>query len=937
MSCPARHIAGNLVWTDRGGVLAVWRIHPATYPHASRADKLKLYHETRAVLAQLRGEAMLLSLTVPIDPVATVARMVADIDLETHPDWVAAADAALDLLVDCDLYDRVRFLAVDLPAPTLRAGATSALAAASSRITASFGLPATGPSAIEVRRRRQQEADYFTRFGAPARLRRATATEVAWIYARTWRRGVGDLPLDGPEADLAHGDPIHDPQGQRFAAEAHLHGPRLRGPALTTLDEAVTFEGGQRESRPRGAGVRRYVQVSSGFGASYQAAGVLADLPDTFTFPDGAEWFAAADAVADPVDWYARLRVIPNEDAKRGARRKMRQLVSQQSEWAGETAGLPTSLGNAIDALDDEQAELDASSDPLLAASMVFSVAATDPEDADRQISQLQAVFAGGEYRLARPIGDQEALYEAGKPGSLLPQVCRDFEQMLTPRQLAAGNPFAGAELGDPTGVLFGISLDGGTARPVLLDPARGPATDRSGSIAITAALGAGKSFSLKYLAWATLARGGQFTTLDRTEHGEWVQFAKAAPGATEIVTLTADANVSVDPLQIFADDDALQFATGFLCLLLGIGIQDVEGDVLTAAVKTVLAERNPRAARVLTVLEERAVAERGRRLGDAAELVAGRLRGRLSERLARVIFGDGPPLRLSRADSVILWTPGLKPPPREVLLSPELSRRLLGEQLLAQAMVYLSAAIMRKIAFTDRSRFGAMCLDEVSFLTASIEGAQLLEEGLRESRRANAAVWVAAQDVASLGEPRLRALIPIRLAGRQGSRYAAEQALELLGMDADEEHITALQEINPDPARQPERVGEMYLRDLDGRVGFIQVLPPRLPGLLASWDSNPRAATATERHAVPAENQATPPVPDRDRGPGPAGPPTRATDLESPRPDRELRAVDRAPSAPSAGATRPRVTPADHLPLAPAWRPSSPRRPPASPGAGHR
>lgn len=911
MSCPARHIAGNLVWTDRGSVLAVWRIHPVTYPHASRADKLKLYHETRAVLAQLRGEAMLLSLTVPIDPVATVQRMVAGVDLETRPAWVAAADAALDLLVDCDLYDRVRFLAVDLPAPTLRAGLTTAVAAASSRVTASFGLPAAQPGAVEVRRRRQQEADYFTRFGSPRLLRRATAIEIAWIYARAWRRGLWDLPLDGPDADLAHGDPIHDPDKQRFAVEARMHGPRLRGPALTALDEAVSFEGGQRENRPRGTGIRRYVQVASGFGASYQAAGVLADLPDSFTFPDGAEWFAAADAVADPVDWYARLRVIPNEDAKRSARRKMRQLVSQQSEWAGESAGLPTSLGKAIDALDDEQAELDASSDPLLAASMVFSVAAADSEDAERQISQLQAVFAGGEYRLARPIGDQEALYEAGKPGSLLPRVCRDFEQMITPRQLAAGNPFAGADLGDPTGVLFGISLDGGTARPVLLDPARGPATDRSGSIAITAALGAGKSFSLKYLAWATLARGGQFTTLDRTEHGEWVQFAQAAPGATEIVTLTADAHVSVDPLQIFAGDDALQFATGFLCLLLGIGIQDVEGDVLTAAVKTVLAERNPRAAQVLTVLEERAVAERGRRLGDAAELVAGRMRGRLSERLARVIFGDGPPLRLSHADSVILWTPGLKPPPREVLLSPELSRRLLGEQLLAQAMVYLSAAIMRKIAFTDRSRFGAMCLDEVSFLTASVEGAQLLEEGLRESRRANAAVWVAAQDVASLGEPRLRALIPIRLAGRQGSRYAAEQALELLGMDADEEHITALQEINPDPDRQPERVGEMYLRDLDGRVGFIQVLPPRLPGLLASWNSNPRAATPTEHPATPTKDRATTP-------PQSADSPERAS-RPAPTSDHPPLASHHPPSA------RP-VPFADHLPLAPAWRGVPPR-----------
>jgi len=844
MTAPARHIAGNLVWTAHGTVLAIWRVRPASYLHTSRAEKLKLYHATRGVLAQLRADAMLLSLTMPIDPIATAQRMVDGVDLASQPDWVTAVDATLDLLVECDLYDRARFLVAELPAAQALVGARTIAASAASRVTGVFGLPARPPAAAEARRRRQQEADYLTRLGAGPLLRRATATEVAWIYARAYRRGLFDLPLDGPDADLEHGDPHHDPDGRRFAAESHVRDGYLRGPALTVLDEAVAFEGGERGGPKRREGLRRFVQLTSAFGVGYQAFGALADMPDAFSFPDGAEWFGVDDAVDEPVDWYARLRVIPNEEARRTARRKLRQLVAQKDEYVGETAGLPTSLGNAIDALDDAQAELSSSSDPMLATTLVFSVAADTAEEADRRIARLQAVLRGGEYRLARPIGDQEALYEGSKPGNPPPRACRDFEQMLTPRQLAAGNPFAGADLGDPAGMLLGFSLDGGSARPVLIDPARGPATDRSGSIAITAALGAGKSFTLKHLAWGVLARGGQFATLDRTEHGEWVQFAQNAPGSTEVVTLTSDAAVSIDPLQIFTGDEALQFGTGFLCLLLGIGIQETEGDVLTAAIKTVLGDRRPRAASLVGVLEERAREDRGRRLGDAAELVAGRLRGRISEKLARVVFGDAPPLRLSRADSVILWTPGLKPPPREVLLSPELAKRLLGEQLLAQAMVYLAAAVMRKITFTDRSRFGAMCLDEASFLTASVEGAQLYEEGLRESRRANAAVWVAAQDVASLGEPRLRALIPIRIAGRQGSRYAAEQALELLGMDADEEHVTALQEINPDAERQPDRVGECYLRDLDGRVGFLQVVPPPVAGLTAAWDSNPRAAT---------------------------------------------------------------------------------------------
>jgi hypothetical protein len=852
VSAPARHIAGNLVWTAHGSVLAVWRVIPASYLHASRGEKFKLYHATRAILGQLQGDAMLLSLTCPIDPVATVQRMIDGVDLEAHPAWVDAADATLDLLAEHELYERARFLVAELPAPSRGRNARQITASAAARVTGGFGLPPRVPTARQVADYRRQGDDYLARLGAGGRLRRASASEVAWIYARMSRRGLFDLTLDGPDAELDHAHPRYDPDGQRFNADARIAGGRLIGPNLAVLDEAVTFEGGDRGDPRRPDSMRRYVQVSSAAGTTYQAFGVLADMPDSFAFPDGAEWFAIDDAVADPVDWYARLRVIGNEDAKRAARRKLRQLVSQKDEYVGETAGLPASLGSAIDALDEEMAELDASSDPVLAATLVFSVASVDAGDADRQISQLQAVFRGGEYRLARPIGDQEALYEAGKPGTPAPRVCRDFEQILTPSQLAAGNPFAGVDLGDPTGILFGYSLDGGTARPVFLDPARGPATDRSGSIALVGALGSGKSFNLKYLAWATLARGGQFATLDRTEHGEWVQFAEHAPGSTEVVTLTTDARISVDPLQVFAGDEALTYSAGFLCLLLGIGVHEPEGDVLIGAIKAVLGDRRPRAHSLLAVLDDRARTDRGSRLADAAELVAGRLRARIGEKLARVVFGDAPPLRLSDADSVILWTPGLKPPPREVLLSEQLSKRLLGEQLLAQAMVYLAAAIMRRVTFADRSRFGAMCLDEVSFLTASVEGAQLYEEGLRESRRANAAIWVAAQDVASLGEARLRALVPTRIAGRQGSRYAAEQALDLLGMEVDESHLAALQEINPDPQRQPERVGECYLRDLDGRVGFLQVAPPRLPGLQTSWDSNPRAALPAADRVVP-------------------------------------------------------------------------------------
>lgn len=56
--------------------------------------------------------------------------------------------------------------------------------------------------------------------------------------------------------------------------------------------------------------------------------------------------------------------------------------------------------------------------------------------------------------------------------------------------------PFAGPEVGDPSGMLLGYSLDVGTFRPLLFDPAYGPSINRSGSLDAFGALGSGKCLS---------------------------------------------------------------------------------------------------------------------------------------------------------------------------------------------------------------------------------------------------------------------------------------------------------------------------------------------------------------------------------------------------------------------------------------------------------
>ena len=155
-----------------------------------------------------------------------------------------------------------------------------------------------------------------------------------------------------------------------------------------------------------------------------------------------------------------------------------------------------------------------------------MSIAAPSLAELEDKSAALVSMFEPQEYGLARPTGGQAALLRSMLPGTAVAPVCHDYTQFMLARDLAAGSPFCGPEVGDPTGLLLGLSLDGGTGTPVLFDPAFGPRANASPSLAAVGRLGSGKSFFLKRLCWDTVARGGQVVTIDRTRSGEYVRFA---------------------------------------------------------------------------------------------------------------------------------------------------------------------------------------------------------------------------------------------------------------------------------------------------------------------------------------------------------------------------------------------------------------------------
>ncbi|HWD08508.1 MAG TPA: hypothetical protein VHA57_05365, partial [Actinomycetota bacterium] len=500
MKLPARFVAGNLVWTRTGSVWAVFRVEPATYPWLTHDEKLQLHRQTRSALIALGGPAMVVSPCAPVSP-EELARRICSPD----PSGYLARSAALATALEPR--QRITFLAAELPARPARRGRPPALDAARSSLGETFGLgPARVPSA-EIDRRSAQAHQLLERLRPFLGVEPAGATEVCWIYAAAVARGLG-APPPAPGRQAGWQD----------------------APRLAALNDAVFTEGGRPDDngRPRH---RRYLRVDTEQGSGYQALLALSDMPHQFGFPGGAEWLLAAEQTRFPVDWCLRIRPVGNPAAQASARRQARQLLSQVGEYDGDPAGPPPGLAEAMEALGDLRTQLAANpTDAELRVTTIVALGSDRLEDLEEQVSTLRALYASGDYQLHRPIGGQLGLFSAMLPGSPAGSPARDYVHSLLGRDLAAGMPFAGVKVGDPDGALVGYSLDAGTFRPVLFDPAYGPSVNRSGSLGVFGALGSGKSYFIKNAIHATLARGGRVVVLDRTASGEYARLAEVAP-----------------------------------------------------------------------------------------------------------------------------------------------------------------------------------------------------------------------------------------------------------------------------------------------------------------------------------------------------------------------------------------------------------------------
>ncbi|WSN72522.1 ATP-binding protein (plasmid) [Streptomyces sp. NBC_01361] len=851
MRVPVRHLSGNVIWTVHGGVWAIWRIEGSAQANASRRAKQQRLDSLESLVKQLRGEAMLLSLCPQVNPATVVERMTAGVDLAASPRYTDLAHTVLDQLEQLELTGRTDWLAVQLPT-SRRQAAVDALRAARAEVALQLGLLPAPVSADEELERLGQAADLASAWPSAIQRRPAAEAEIMWIYGHSARRGVIE-PL------LPEGDTVHATRG--------------RGRAVAALGQVVLAEGGQPEPEPSPTGKakarrkpkaplfeRRWLEAATEWGTSYQCLLGLSQMPESFVFP-GSEYLADVDQFPYPVDWTVRLVVESGSSAEAKSRRQARELAGQYSEYDGETAGVPASVEKAAGGMHEYRERLSASATEVEVRAMTtLCVWGDSPAEAERRARELRGYFGGAEYVFDRPRGEMENLWYGMLPGARTPRVMAGYSQYLLARDFAMAGPFTGAGLGDSTGPLYGLQLAGGGMRPVLTDFGRAPRENASASAAYIGELGAGKSVAMKAGVYSILASGrrlgergsrGRAVIVDRTPKAEWVRFARACPGETQVITIDNSASVSLDPLRIFDNArEAQRFTESFLTLLLGTSPMDDEGIALSEAIGTVLAEPQPS----MRVLAEE-LANRG--AGDpASKTVARRLAAVARKDLAQALFDESlPVVRTSEADSVVFSVASLALPKKRELEGGRLDR-LEFEKTFGRAVMYLIAALCRKIAFARDEEFTAVVWDECWWLTSSPEGCELLLEVLRDGRKHNSGALVGSHDPTDIGPADseigqvILGLIPRRFLFRHTDLDLARRGLRFLGCDPHDEDLlslvtTKLSPINVSDEEKIARAGECLHRDLNGRISGMQILIPADERAAANIHSQPLVMAA--------------------------------------------------------------------------------------------
>ena len=579
---------------------------------------------------------------------------------------------------------------------------------------------------------------------------------------------------------------------------------------------------------------QRYLRLEHEDMESYVSYFTINAIVGELDFPSSEIFYFQQQQFTFPVDTSMNVEIVGNKKALTTVRNKKKELKDLDNHAYSAGSETTSNVVDALDSVDELEADLDQSKESMYKLSYVIRVSAPDLDELKRRCDEVKDFYDDLNVKLVRPAGDMLGLHSEFLPASR--RYINDYVQYVKSDFLAGLGFGATQQLGENTGIYIGYSVD--TGRNVYLQPSlasqgvKGTVTNALAS-AFVGSLGGGKSFCNNLLVYYSVLFGGQAVILDpKSERGNWKETLPEIAHEINIVNLTSDRRNAglLDPFVIMKDvKDAESLAIDVLTFLTGISSRDGEKfPVLRKAIRTV-AQGDKRG--LLLVIEELRKEDT-----PLSRNIAEHIDSFTDYDFAHLLFSDGNVTNAISLDNQlnIIQVADLVLPDKDTTFE-----EYTTIELLSVSMLIVISTFALDFIHGDRSIFKIVDLDEAWAFLNVAQGETLSNKLVRAGRAMQAGVYFVTQSSGDVSKESLKNNIGLKFAFRSTDINEIKQTLEFFGIDPEDEN-------NQKRLRDLEN-GQCLLQDLYGRVGVVQIHPV-FEELLHAFDTRPPVRNEVER-----------------------------------------------------------------------------------------
>ena len=571
---------------------------------------------------------------------------------------------------------------------------------------------------------------------------------------------------------------------------------------------------------------QRYIRLEHEDMESYVSYFTINSIVGELDFPSSEIFYFQQQQFTFPVDTSMNVEIVGNKKALTTVRNKKKELKDLDNHAYNAGSETTSNVVDALDSVDELEADLDQSKESMYKLSYVIRVSAPDLDELKRRCDEVKDFYDDLNVKLVRPAGDMLGLHSEFLPASK--RYINDYVQYVKSDFLAGLGFGATQQLGETTGIYMGYSVD--TGRNVYLQPSlasqgiKGTVTNALAS-AFVGSLGGGKSFCNNLLVYYSVLFGGQAVILDpKSERGNWKETLPEIAHEINIVNLTSDKDNAglLDPFVIMKNvKDAESLAIDILTFLTGISSRDGEKfPVLRKAVRSVTQSDSRGLLHVIDELR--------REDTPISRNIADHIDSFTDYDFAHLLFSDGTVENAISLDNQlnIIQVADLVLPDKDTTFE-----EYTTIELLSVSMLIVISTFALDFIHSDRSIFKIVDLDEAWAFLNVAQGETLSNKLVRAGRAMQAGVYFVTQSAYDVSKESLKNNIGLKFAFRSTDINEIKQTLEFFGIDKDDEN-------NQKRLRNLEN-GQCLLQDLYGRVGVVQIHPV-FEELLHAFDTRP-------------------------------------------------------------------------------------------------